>query len=223
VSRLDRPTGPPYATYDPVEVHDLLWAGWHGEMGWDVGANQGQSVDRMVHQFTRVLAFEPARESFADLKADWGHHPGVEVFQVALSGTEGELALSVCPHAILGGQLIATSMIGGEEVDNPWFTGELTRRTVPCTTLDALAAEHGFPDFVKIDTEGGELDILHGGQKVLEHGKTDFLVEFHSPKLRRECEAIFAGYTVEWIRDPLYKGQGDPQRDQNGWLRVTHP
>jgi hypothetical protein len=33
---------------------------------------------------------------------------------------------------------------------------------VPVTTLDALIAEHGMPDFVKIDVEGHELEALRG-------------------------------------------------------------
>jgi FkbM family methyltransferase len=222
VSRTVSPTGRPYATYDPEEVHDRIWGGFSGATGWDIGANEGQSVDRMVTQFGHVLAFEPAWESFVRLAADWAGDPRVDVFRLAAGAEPGWLELSVCPHAIEGGQLIATHMIADPGTDNPWFSNEVSRRTVGCVTLDLVAELRGeVPDFVKIDTEGGEADILRGACVLVTGGKTDFLVEFHSPRLRRECEALLRGYAIERVRNPGFAG--DPDLDANGWLRARHP
>jgi FkbM family methyltransferase len=219
MSRTVSPTGRPYATYDPVEVHDQIWEGFSGHAGWDIGANEGQSVDRMVTQFEHVLAFEPAEESFAKLAADWAGHPRVEVFSLACGAEVGRLELSVCPHAIEGGQLVAAHMIGNPDVTNPWFSNETGRRTVTCVTLDLVAAlRWEVPDFVKIDTEGGEADVLRGAAGLVAGGETDFLVEFHSPSLRRECEELLAGYDIEYVANPGHTAGPDP--DGNGWLKA---
>ncbi|HVZ20906.1 MAG TPA: FkbM family methyltransferase [Vicinamibacterales bacterium] len=48
--------------------------------------------------------------------------------------------------------------------------------TVPVTTLDALAARHGWPDLVKLDVEGFELEVLEGASSLF--GRTElFIVE----------------------------------------------
>ena len=46
----------------------------------------------------------------------------------------------------------------------PNWEGEVWDKTikVPCTTLDALIAEHGLPAFTKIDVEGFENAVLAG-------------------------------------------------------------
>lgn len=45
-----------------------------------------------------------------------------------------------------------------------------TAVTLPCRTLDSVIEEHNLPlpQFLKIDTQGSELDILSGAQKVLQ-------------------------------------------------------
>ena len=44
---------------------------------------------------------------------------------------------------------------------------------VECTTLDQLVKENNlpFPDFIKIDTQGSEIDILTGSASILPHVK----------------------------------------------------
>jgi FkbM family methyltransferase len=51
--------------------------------------------------------------------------------------------------------------------------------TVESFTLDTLFAETT-PDFIKIDVEGSELRVLKGAIRLLQKGKTVFLIELHS-------------------------------------------
>jgi len=67
-------------------------------------------------------------------------------------------------------------------------------RTVPVTTLDGLDDEHGFaaPIGLKIDAEGGELDIICGAAGVLR--KTDFVIAEVNVMKRFEGSYTFAEF-----------------------------
>jgi hypothetical protein len=103
---------------------------------------------------------------------------------------------------------------------HPFFTGETERRTVPCVTLDALAARYGKPDLVKVDTEGSEVLVLRGGASLM--GQAQWLIEWHSPALRDACRDLLAEYEQEVI--PFPGGTQDYGGEtQNGWLLAKLP
>lgn len=88
---------------------------------------------------------------------------------------------------------------------------------VPIESLDHAAARFGPPAFVKMDVEGGELDVLHGARDLLARGRTRFLIEMHSEHLRRECTRLLedAGYrirVVEGAEPPVVHAVAMPPR-----------
>ena len=55
-------------------------------------------------------------------------------------------------------------------------------------TLDDLVASETFePDFVKIDVEGAEMQVLTGATQLLRERKPHLLIEIHSARLALEC------------------------------------
>lgn len=66
---------------------------------------------------------------------------------------------------------------------------------LPCRTLDSVIEEHNLPlpQFLKIDTQGSELDILAGAEKVIQHTDLVYL----------ECPIIEFNYQAPSISDYL--------------------
>lgn len=61
-------------------------------------------------------------------------------------------------------------------------------------TVDDLAEQHFVPDFIKIDTEGGEVDTLRGAAQTLGDRRPGLLIEVHSAELEAECIALLRGF-----------------------------
>ncbi|MDQ4023878.1 MAG: FkbM family methyltransferase [Actinomycetota bacterium] len=74
---------------------------------------------------------------------------------------------------------------------------------VDVTTLDEAAEAFGSPRFVKIDVEGGEIDVLSGAPRLLAARTCGFGIEIHSPELGAGCAALLRdhGYVCRSVRD----------------------
>jgi FkbM family methyltransferase len=217
----------PGAPGDPPELHELQWAGFKGAIGWDIGANMGQSVKLMLDRFDRVLAFEPAKESCVHLWGLYREDPRVTVFLFAVSDCVGNVELSERASPIDTGQLVTRGMPYYGEYRGPntaMWGGEVGVREVPCVSVDALAEQHGMPSFIKVDTEGHEGFVLAGAREVLASpDRPSWLIEFHASVLYDQCVAMLesAGYAVETIRHPHYPDLGPESMFwQHGWIRA---
>lgn len=60
------------------------------------------------------------------------------------------------------------------------------------STLDSMAATIGPPDLVKIDIDGGELDVLRGGLTTLRENHPHVVVETHSLELENACGSLLS-------------------------------
>jgi FkbM family methyltransferase len=209
---------------DPVEIHDKLWHGFRGQCGWDVGANCGQTILDMAFEFDEVVAFEPSPDSFAAAtELVRVHGLRAQVHCLALSDQNGTIALAYPGREQREtGQLVTIGLQGMEWEPEDW--GAVEQATVPCQRADTIASVFGYPDFMKVDTEGHEVLVLVGASQVLGAGYTDFLVEFHSPGNRETCESMLrgAGCDVEVVRHPHYP-EGSRMWHQHGWIRAFAP
>lgn len=79
---------------------------------------------------------------------------------------------------------------------------------IPVTTVDEFVKEHDEItkiDFIKLDTEGAELEILYGAEKTLKKYKPKILIEYHL--FKKDCGGLRT-YGDEFLIDKLgYKHQ----------------
>jgi FkbM family methyltransferase len=205
------------ANTDPAEVGELLWLGYSRcKLGFDVGANCGQSITPMLRFCDRVVAFEPNRDAFAEMRRRYG---AKDIWNIAISDHEGlvELAQLGGKQAETG-QLVTPGLRGMEWEPATWE--DVTRISCSCHTVDYLA-RHEPPGFIKVDTEGHEAQVLRGATKTLAEIRPAWLVEFHSPEGYAECVSTLraASYKVETVRHPHYP-KNSPMWHQHGWIRA---
>jgi FkbM family methyltransferase len=170
------------------DVNTIAYAGWErqilrvlqtcvepGHTVIDVGAHVGHFTIYAAHlvgSSGRVVAVEPAPINFDTLRKNVQRN-GIEAFttalQVALAATEGTADL----------------FDDGGTAGTEYSLVPNRSRGVACQTtlitLDRLVAHQRLErvDFVKIDAEGAELDILRGGKQTLRRPGISVLVELH--------------------------------------------
>lgn len=151
-------------------------ASWHGGcILIDVGANTGDVTSNLATRFPehQILAFEPVeltRQSLAKGVASFGN---VQVYGMALSDQNGRALMTNKPNSETNRIVEESSR---EDVE-----------MVETRTLDAVLSSLGWPEvgFLKIDTEGSDLKVLHGAAEALNRGLIDTVLIECTFNLRR--------------------------------------
>jgi uncharacterized Rossmann fold enzyme len=88
-------------------------------------------------------------------------------------------------------------------------------------TLDALAARTFLPDFIKVDIEGGEGDLLESAPAVLAHGP-NAIIEVHSVDVETRCVGLLRenGYQLEIVNPRRWMPDHRPI-PHNRWIIAT--
>lgn len=160
---------------------------------WDVGANIGYYswLVASASPATRVLAIEPDPTNLAVLRNSRTHAPRVEILDVAVSTADGSAPF--LPDDVSG----ATGTLGRQQQTFNLRNYGAESRPIEVTTrsLDSIAVERGFPDFVKIDVEGHEAQALEGGTQLLER-RPLIIIEAFDPASPALARLRAAGYRL---------------------------
>lgn len=144
-------------------------------MCFDIGANLGQKAEVFLACGARVILVEPNALCLPTLKFHFSKNPNAQIVPQAVGAAAGIVDLHI--H----GADSTASVYENWDRKVYGLGRKTTAITVPVTTLDALINQFGVPNFIKIDVEGFELDVLRG----LSHPVPLLSFEYHSDDIDR--------------------------------------
>lgn len=133
-----------------------------GELGFDIGAHVGDRTASFRRLGARAVAVEPQPRLARLLRLLFGRDEGVVRVAALVGAQAGEASLRLNranPTVATASKDFLAAAAGAPGWEGQHWDDAVT---LPVITLDALAAEHGEPDFIKIDVEGFELQALAG-------------------------------------------------------------
>lgn len=147
---------------------------------YDVGANIGYltiGLARLVGESGAVVAFEPLEANVKRLRSALRlNHltERVELVAAAVGGADGNGEFFVHRSAGMG-------KLAGSAGRQPQYTAT---REVRVVSLDSWSQSHPTrdPDWIKVDVEGGEGQVLAGAHELLEGVRPGWILELHGPQ-----------------------------------------
>ena len=141
-----------------------------GKIALDIGANIGYSTIYLCKNMKKVIAIEPDKRSRDILLKNIKLHKlnrKVKTYDFAISDINGQEIFYLSKHSNLS---------AFTKNKKHW----LKKKIVDTKTLDSLNTD---PNFIKMDLEGYEVEVIRGGMKSLKRTKNcKILMEIHPAK-----------------------------------------
>ncbi len=137
----------------------------------DIGCHKGEILEEILKRSPegKHFAFEPIPSLYNELKKSFDGR-NVIFSDIALSDRKGEATFNYV--------LDAPAYSGLKKRDYQVKEPEIEVLNVNLNTLDHVIPEDYRVDFIKLDVEGGEFDVLKGARQTLEKHKPYIIFEF---------------------------------------------
>jgi FkbM family methyltransferase len=148
---------------------------------FDVGANTGQSAINYLHQFpvAEIYSFEPVAATYQKLVASTRQFTRINPYNLGMAREPGKTTINVNP----------TSLISSIGLRRPEDHSE----TIFLESIASFAQKHDLEtiDFLKVDTEGYDLEVLAGAAPLLQRQKIHFVLSECEPVVRTKYFVSF--------------------------------
>ncbi len=173
-----------------------------GRVVYDVGAHIGffsLAAARLVGPQGKVLAFEPDPDNVDRLMQHAARNNLKGRLQIIPAAVWSCTSSGGIPFRRGQTRRSHGGISNGENIP-PLADGEMM--AVPALSLDDLVQTgHPIPDVIKVDVEGGEREVLKGGEQLFSKSSPVLLCEIHEEKsVRWICDWLAQrAYAVEWL------------------------
>lgn len=144
------------------KYHDVLRLLNSKDLIFDIGAHLGEKSNQFLEKNIDIIMLEPLPNCITELKKKYEKNQNIKIIPKAVSKKIGKEVLE-----------INTKMPTISTMASNWKKGRFSNHDwdskiiVETTTLDELIKDFGKPNYIKIDVEGYEIDVLSGlSQKV---------------------------------------------------------
>ena len=178
----------PIGTYEAETIARVLETLRAGDVFYDLGANAGYfslAAAKKVGNTGLAYAFEPMPKNLEYLEKHIAINgvKNVEIIPVAVADKEGAVRFTT------GNNLSANTY----KQDSTNYETDSGFIDVPTDTLDHLVygpQKLRVPNYIKIDVEGAELDVLNGARRLLQEQRPQLLLSTHDryvDGIKEEC------------------------------------
>jgi FkbM family methyltransferase len=129
---------------------------------FDIGANGGKTVSEFILVADKVVCFEPNPTLANSLRSRFANN-SVIVDERGVSNKNGTQTFKISNADTI-------STLSDDWINNSRFTGGYNwdnHIQIETTTLNSIIDEYGIPDYIKIDVEGHEYEVLTSFNKLL--------------------------------------------------------
>jgi len=143
--------------FNKKKSHDVIKLLNSGDLFFDIGAHLGSKSNQFLNKKLKTVMVEPLPQCIKQLKVKFKDKKDIEILQKAVGKNIGTMTLE-----------INSKMPTISTMAKHWKKGRFSSEKwdqkilVEVITLDQLIKIYGKPDYIKIDVEGFELEVLLG-------------------------------------------------------------